>query len=165
PEKGIATLIEAVAQTGLRLVVAGTGPDETQLKQLVADRQAPVTFAGHVSGQALRDLIAGAKALVLPSEWYENAPVSILEAYALGRPVIGADIGGIPELIQAGATGLTSPSGNAAALAETLGRMEAMGAGRRAAMGAAGRDWASTNFSAAAYRDRMLDLYGQLVPA
>lgn len=165
PEKGIATLIEAAAQTGLRLVVAGSGPDEAMLKQLVADRHAPVTFTGHVSGQALRDLIGGARALVLPSEWYENAPVSILESYALGRPVIGAEIGGIPELIRAGETGLTAPSGNATALAETIAQMEALGPARRAAMGTAGRDWASSNFSAAAYRDRMLELYGQLVPA
>jgi len=165
PEKGIATLVEAAALTGLKLVVAGSGPDEAMLKQLVADRRAPVTFVGHVSGQPLRELIGGARALVLPSEWYENAPVSILESYALGRPVIGTEIGGIPELIRAGETGLTAPSGNAVALADTLGRMEAAGPARRAAMGAAGRDWATTNFSAIAYRDRMLDLYAQLVPA
>lgn len=165
PEKGIATLIEAAALTGMRLVVAGSGPDEAMLKQLAAERRAPVTFVGHVSGQPLRDLIGGAKALVLPSEWYENAPVSILEAYGLGRPVIGAEIGGIPELIRANETGLASVSGNAVGLAETLVRMEALGPARRAAMGRAGRDWVSADFSAAAYRDRMLDLYGQLVPA
>ncbi len=165
PEKGIATLLEAVAMTGLRLIVAGSGPDEAMLKQLATERNAPVTFVGHVSGQPLRDLIGGAKALVLPSEWYENAPVSILEAYGLGRPVIGAEIGGIPELIRPEHTGLTAPSGNAAGLADALNRMDALGPDRRATMGAAGRDWVSADFSAAAYRDRMLELYGQLVPA
>jgi glycosyltransferase involved in cell wall biosynthesis len=165
PEKGIARLIEAAALTGLRLVVAGSGPDEAMLKQLAAERQAPVTFVGHVSGETLRNLIGGAKALVLPSEWYENAPVSILEAYGLGRPVIGAEIGGIPELIRPEETGLTAPSGNAAGLAQTLARMEAMGPSRRATMGALGREWVRADFSAVAYRNRMLDLYGQLVPA
>jgi glycosyltransferase involved in cell wall biosynthesis len=165
PEKGIATLIEAAALSGLRLVVAGSGPDEAMLKQLAAERRAPVTFVGHVSGEPLRQLIGGARALVLPSEWYENAPVSILESYGLGRPVIGAEIGGIPELIQADVTGLTAPSGNATALADTLGRMEDMGPARRAAMGAAGREWVTADFSAIAYRNRMLELYGQLVPA
>ena len=163
PEKGIATLIEAAALAGIRLIVAGSGPEEAMLKQVAAERGAPVTFAGHVSGQALRDLIGGARALVLPSEWYENAPVSILEAYGLGRPVIGTDIGGIPELIQVGETGLTAPAGDAPALAAALGRMEGFGQARRAAMGAAGRAWVNEQFSAAAYRDRMLDLYGQLV--
>ncbi|MET3926722.1 glycosyltransferase family 4 protein [Devosia sp. 2618] len=165
PEKGIATLIEAAALTGLRLVVAGGGPDEAMLKKLAADRQAPVEFVGYVSGPQLHGLIGGAKALVLPSEWYENAPVSILEAYGLGRPVIGTDIGGIPELIRAEETGLIARPSDAQHLAETLSRMESVGAGRRAAMGAAGRDWVSVDFSAAAYRERMTSLYGQLVPA
>ena len=94
----------------------------------------------------------------------EGAPYETITVDKL-TPVIGAEIGGIPELIRAGETGLTAPSGNATALADTLGRIEAMGPARRAVMGTAGRHWASTNFSAAAYRDRMLELYGQLVPA
>ncbi len=165
PEKGIATLIEAMARSGLRLVVAGSGPDDAMLKQLAAKRQAPVSFVGHVSGETLHRLIGGAKALVLPSEWYENAPVSILESYGLGRPVIGADIGGIPELIRTDETGLIARSGDAGHLAEVLTRMESLGSARRSAMGAAGRDWVNAEFTAASYRDRMLDLYGQLVTA
>jgi glycosyltransferase involved in cell wall biosynthesis len=51
--------------------------------------------------------------LVLPSEWYENAPVSVLEAFAQGKPVIAARIGGIPELVIDGETGLLFEPGNA----------------------------------------------------
>jgi glycosyltransferase involved in cell wall biosynthesis len=163
PEKGIHTLIEAVALTGQRLVVAGSGPDEAMLRQRAEQLGAAVEFVGHVSGPALRQLIGAAKALVLPSEWYENAPVSVLEAYGLGRPVIGADIGGIPELVRDGETGLLAQSGDVRSLAAVLSRMEGLGATRRAQMGAAGKAWVSVEFSAHAYRARMTELYGELV--
>jgi len=166
PEKGVATLIRAVARTGHRLIVAGTGPDEDMLRQLAAEVGANVTFVGHLSGEALQRAIGEARALVLPSEWYENAPMSVLEAYALGRPVIGANIGGIPELIREGETGLTFRSGDAAELAGALDNMASLSAGARAAMGAEGRRWMAADFSPEAHRDRLIDLYlGLGVPA
>ncbi len=162
PEKGIATLIRAAALSGQRLVLAGTGPEEDALRALAAETGADVTFAGYLSGQALHSLIGRSMALVLPSEWYENAPISVLEAYALGRPVIGADIGGIPEMIRRGETGELSAPGDAHSLAAALCAMAARGANERKAMGRAGRQWIGQDFSAAAYRDRTLDLYRAL---
>ena len=162
PEKGIATLIRAAALSGQRLVIAGTGPEEAALKALAAETDADVTFAGYLSGAALHETIGRARALVLPSEWYENAPISVLEAYALGRPVIGARIGGIPEMIREGETGLLSLPGNATSLADALGGMAARSVAERRAMGQAGREWIAREFSAAAYRDRTLDLYRAL---
>jgi glycosyltransferase involved in cell wall biosynthesis len=163
PEKGIHTLIEAVALTGQRLVVAGAGPDEAMLRRRAVELGAAVEFVGHVSGPALRQLMGSARALVLPSEWYENAPVSVLEAYGLGRPVIGAAIGGIPELVRDGETGLLARSGDVQSLAAALSRMDGLGVTRRAQMGAAGKAWVSVEFSAHAYRARMTELYGELV--
>jgi glycosyltransferase involved in cell wall biosynthesis len=162
PEKGLKTLIAAAAKSGVKLVIAGTGPDEAELKALAAERNAPVTFAGYVTGEKLHRLIGEARALVLPSEWYENAPVSILEAYALGTPVIGARIGGIPEMIRDGETGLTAEAGNAEDLAKQLSHMAALPVAERNAMGLAGREWILNEFSADAYRNRMLELYGTL---
>lgn len=86
----------------------------------------------------------------------------MLEAYALGRPVIGAAIGGIPEMIREGETGLLSVPGDAHSLAAALAAMAAKGAAGRAAMGRAGRAWIAAEFSAAAYRERTLDLYRSL---
>ena len=60
---------------------------------------------------------------VLPSEWYENAPYSVLEAMAMGKPVIGADAGGIPELVQNGRTGLIFESKNTVHLSEQMNRL------------------------------------------
>ncbi|MCY1241014.1 Alpha-D-kanosaminyltransferase [compost metagenome] len=132
------------------------------LRALVEQTGADVTFAGYLSGQALHRLIGEARALVLPSEWYENAPISVLEAYALGRPVIGASIGGIPEMIREGETGMTAKPGDADDLARALTRMAALPSSERAGMGASGRRWVASEFSAAAYRDRTLDLYASL---
>ncbi|WDZ79453.1 glycosyltransferase family 4 protein (plasmid) [Ensifer adhaerens] len=162
PEKGLGTLIRAAAASRQRLVIAGTGPEEAMLRRLVEQTGADVTFAGYLSGQALHRLIGEARALVLPSEWYENAPISVLEAYALGRPVVGAAIGGIPEMIRAGETGMTASPGDADDLARVLTRMAALPSSERAAMGASGRRWVASEFSAAAYRDRTLDLYASL---
>ena len=61
-----------------------------------------------------------ARFVVVPSEWYENYPYAILEAFALARPVVGARIGGIPELVRDGETGMTARPGDPDALAEAL---------------------------------------------
>jgi glycosyltransferase involved in cell wall biosynthesis len=162
PEKGLATLIRAAALAGQRLVIAGTGPEEAALRALAVETGADATFAGYLSGAALHETIGRARALVLPSEWYENAPISVLEAYALGRPVIGARIGGIPEMIREGETGLLSLPGDAESLAGALAGMAGRSVAERRAMGRAGREWIAREFSAAAYRDRTLDLYRAL---
>ncbi len=161
PEKGLATLIRAAAASGQRVVIAGTGPEEAALKSLAASTGANVHFAGFVTGGDLHRLIGEAKALILPSEWYENAPVSILEAYGLGRPVIGARIGGIPEMIIEGETGLTVTSGDVEDLARAMTGVAGKSPDERRAMGLAGRDWILSDFTSDAYRDRLKALYAE----
>ncbi|MES5099197.1 glycosyltransferase family 4 protein [Agrobacterium sp. BA1120] len=162
PEKGIATLIKAAGLSGQRLRIAGTGPDEAALRALAQEASAEVEFLGYMTGRALHETIAGAKALVLPSEWYENAPVSLLEAYALGRPVIGTNIGGIPELIRDGETGLIAQPSDPQDLARALTSMSDMSESARRDMGARGRAWVQQDFSQAAYLDRTTTLYREL---
>ena len=98
-EKGLETLIKASVSAGVRVQIIGTGPEEANLKSLASQLDANVEFPGFLSGDALFDRLRAARAIVLPSEWYENAPISLLEANAAGKAVIGAEIGGIPELI------------------------------------------------------------------
>jgi len=164
PEKGIATLIRAAALAGQKLVIAGTGPEENALRDLARTVNADVMFAGYVSGENLHRLIGESKALVLPSEWYENAPISILEAYALGRPVIGSAIGGIPEMIKEGETGRIAKAGSPDDLAQALNELASLSAADRTAMGRLGRAWIQEEFSPQAYKRRMLDLYATLTP-
>lgn len=162
PEKGIGTLIRAAAISGQKLIVAGTGPEEQSLRALAAETGGDVTFAGYVSGERLHRLIGEAKALILPSEWYENAPISILEAYALGVPVIGADIGGIPEMIVPGETGMVARTGDAEDLARVMSEAASLTPQARRKMGRLGRTWAAKEFSPEAYRNRTLELYAEL---
>ena len=97
----------AIAATERRLMVAGTGPELEKLRMLAAKLKADVTFLGYLAGEKMHEAARRARAVVLPSEWRENAPVSVLEGYALGKPVIGARIGGIPELILENETGVS----------------------------------------------------------
>ena len=162
PEKGVETLIRAAALARQRLLVAGTGPIADELRALAAQAGADVRFLGHLTGAELHAAIGGSRAMVLPSTWYENAPISLMEAYALGRPVIGSRIGGIPELIREGETGSTFAPGDVEALAAELARMAALPQAKVREMGALGRAWMEAEFSVEAYRDRLTALYGSL---
>ena len=82
-----------------------------------------VRFAGYVTGDDKRELLAHADYLLVPSLWYENAPVAVIEAAAYGLGVIGSRIGGIPELVDEGRTGFLFEPGDAAALANLMLRL------------------------------------------
>jgi glycosyltransferase involved in cell wall biosynthesis len=97
-EKGIRTLLEVASELPHDLKVLGTGPLDSELRERFASFP-QIEFLGHQAWPAIREILASAKCMVLPSEWYENCPLSVLESLALGTPVVGADIGGIPELL------------------------------------------------------------------
>ncbi|MFK4824382.1 glycosyltransferase [Paenochrobactrum sp. BZR 588] len=161
-EKGLVTLIEAIAQAKQKLLIAGSGPLEQSLKQFVAKLGADVEFLGHLQADHLHRTINGATALVLPSQWYENAPMSILEGYILGVPVIGSRIGGIPELVREGVTGLLAEAGNVQDLAEKIAQMADINAQKRGAMAIEGAQWVREAFSSVQYKQSMLELYASL---
>ena len=107
-EKGIGTLIEAAKELrDVQFIFAGTGPLEGKMNGV-----ANIRNVGFQKGEALEKLIREAKFSVYPSEWYENCPFSVMESQMYGTPVLGANIGGIPELIQVGKTGELFESGN-----------------------------------------------------
>ena len=118
-EKGIGTLIQAAkALPQIPFVFAGSGPMERLLKDVPN-----VQNVGFQTGEALEKLIREARFTVYPSEWYENCPFSVMESQLYGTPVLGADIGGIPELIRAGETGELFESGNAEQLQLQIGKL------------------------------------------
>lgn len=162
-EKGVRTLIRAAVKAGASVKVVGTGPLEAELQAEAAGTR--VEFMGFRSGDELWELVRGARAVVLPSEWYENAPMSVLEAYACGKPVIGARIGGIPEMIVADETGWLFESGDVEGLAAVLEEVGRAPGGRLAEMGRAARELVERDFTRDRYRDEMLALYGSLVGA
>lgn len=116
-EKGAATLIEAANKLDYKLVVIGGGPLDKELRSKAKDN---IEFVGFKQWDEIKELVEKAKFSVIPSEWYENNPLSVIEAQCLGTPVLGARIGGIPELIEEGTTGMTFESGNADDLTEKI---------------------------------------------
>ena len=151
PEKGVATLLQAVAELpDVRLKIAGDGPERENLVPLASER---IQFLGRLGWTDLQTLVGKAQALVVPSEWYENNPLSVIEALCLGTPVVGAAIGGIPELIDE-ASGLTFCSGDVSALRDALIQV-----GRRTFDHAAIAASARARFGADAYYNRLMQVY------
>lgn len=115
-EKGIDTLIQVCkALPEIPFIFAGTGPLEEEIAGVPN-----IQNVGFQRGQALEALIREARFSICPSEVYENCPFSVMESQMYGTPVLGANIGGIPELIEPGKTGELFESGNAAQLKEKI---------------------------------------------
>jgi glycosyltransferase involved in cell wall biosynthesis len=161
-EKAVDTLIEAVSKVdAARLVIAGDGPDAASLREL-AERCAPgrVEFVGRLPKPEVTALLQSAVAACVPSRWYENQPLSVLEAFAAGVPVVGTAIGGIPELIEDGVDGYLAPVDDASALAEVLAKVVEDPAGALA-MGGAARRKAEEQFAPAVHVAAIDDVYAQ----
>ena len=115
-EKGIATLVQVAKELPqIPFIFAGSGPLEHLLEDVPN-----IKNVGFQTGEALEMLIWEARFSVYPSEWYENCPFSVMESIMYGTPVLGANIGGIPELIQAGKAGELFESGNVEQLNKRL---------------------------------------------
>jgi len=107
-EKGIGTLIKVCKELpDVQFIFAGTGPLEDSIKRIKN-----IKNVGFQKGEVLEKIIREARFSIYPSEWYENCPFSVMESQMYGTPVLGAKIGGIPELIQVGMTGELFESGN-----------------------------------------------------
>ena len=118
-EKGVRTLIEAAKKLPeVKFLFAGAGEYAEQIEALPNAEN-----LGFKSGKELDDLIRNALFSVCPSEWYENCPFSVMESQERLTPVLGARIGGIPELVEDGKTGWLFESGNAKELAEIIGNV------------------------------------------
>lgn len=118
-EKGIKTLIDVCKSLpNVKFIFAGTGPLEDEINNI-----SNIENLGFQTGDALEKLIREAKFSIYPSEWYENCPFSVMESQMYGTPVLGADIGGIPELIQVNKTGELFKSGNASQLKNKIEKL------------------------------------------
>lgn len=119
-EKGIDVLIKAAKNSRLPIKIAGSGPEEENLKQLSEEIGSPVEFLGFQKGVDLNKLIKEAKAVIIPSISYDNMPLSLLEAMHLEKVVIASKIGGIPEIITDRVNGLLFEPGNSDDLASKI---------------------------------------------
>ncbi len=119
-EKGLDILIKAAALSGQLIKIAGTGPEEKKLLQLILELKAPVELMGYQSGKNLAELIIHSKAVVVPSVWHENMPLSLLEAMSLGKAIIASRVGGLPEMVKEGVNGFLFEPGSSDDLVEKI---------------------------------------------
>ncbi len=165
-EKGIDILIRAAGSLeGARLLLVGEGPVECELKR-EAEKYGSgrVEFTGFLSGEDFERTVAGARFIVLPSRWYENLPFSIMEAMAAGKPVVATDIGGIPEMVDDGETGLLFPVGDEEALRGCLARMNSDPELRRE-MGQKGREKAERLYGRGRHYESVMEVYDAVLAA
>jgi glycosyltransferase involved in cell wall biosynthesis len=161
PEKGVDVLVEAVARLGpaAELDVAGDGPERARLEALAATR-APgqVRFHGRLPKDRLLNLVRSAAMVAVPSRWYENQPMAVLEAFACGVPVVTTSLGGLPELVEPGQDGevvaADDPEALAAALKGLLADRE-----RAFQMGRAARAKAERRFAPERHLGQLQELY------
>jgi len=162
--KGIFTLVEAAAAIpDVPLIILGDGEAREELETWIEERGIThIKVLGAKGGEELKEFIANSICSILPSEWYENCPLAVLESLAYGRPVIGTNIGGIPELIIDGVDGYIVPCKDVAKLRARLvylaeHRDEAL------EMGAKGRKKVETQFCAEKHYQEILDVYHKVI--
>jgi glycosyltransferase involved in cell wall biosynthesis len=154
PEKGVDTFLAAAKAAGVQALVAGEGPLESDLRR----RFPEVEFRGRVDGPTVQSLIQGSLACVVPSTWYENAPMSVLEPMAAGVPVVASRIGGIPEIIEDGVSGILVRPGDVSELAAALVRLSTDIA-FATRLGSSGRERIAARFLPADHLRRLLETY------
>lgn len=126
--KGIPILFEAwnyMGNSAPKLIVCGKGPLENWCKEYVrVNQNCNIELMGYVDNFETKKLMASAQALILPTQWYEGFPMTILEAFSVGTPVIGSDIGNVGCLIQEGLTGWKFKHDSFIELAEIVRKAE-----------------------------------------
>jgi glycosyltransferase involved in cell wall biosynthesis len=167
-EKGVRTLLTAyypflalhkIANMNVPLMIVGDGPIRNDLENAFGADKENARFTGYLSGKPLYDALAGAKAVVVPSECYENAPLSLIEAFAHGKPVIGARIGGIPEMIDDGVNGLLFESGDVDDLKTKLEHFLNLSDDDVMKMGEAARKKAELEYSPKVHYEKLMAVY------
>lgn len=155
--KGLETLFMAAEKLpDVTFHLCGTGPYADRTEEAAA-QQDNVEYHGFVSEDTLADFRKTAVAGIVPSIWMENSPMTIYESYAVGLPMIGSDIGGIPELINSGQTGYLFEPKDSDELAEAIQRLLKA---NRAAFQRRALEWANAH-TMSAHVDRLLNqVYG-----
>lgn len=162
--KGVYTLLRAFHKANIpdwKLVYAGTGEEFNRMQVYIEENSLEnrVELLGFVTGSKLKEVTKNAFAVVLPSEWYENGPYALMEPMACGKPIIGAEIGGIPELAIPGKTGWLFESGNVDALAETLISASSINETEYMKLSKGACEFACENFNARKYIQRLEKIY------
>jgi glycosyltransferase involved in cell wall biosynthesis len=168
-EKGVDILIRAVAilvedHPRASLVIAGDGPEEPKLRRQVSalGLEDSVSFAGSLAGEGLTTQYREAGICVLPTLWMENCPISVLESFSNGRPMVATRIGGIPELVEEGLTGFLFQRADHRDLAAKLGLL-CNDATRVIEMGRHAAEAFEQKYTANVHLKRLSSIYNNLI--
>lgn len=164
-EKGVKTLLEAFKELPqCKLKIVGTGPEEEGLKAFAAAYGiGNATFLGYKRGKELSDLVSGAYFVIVPSEWYENNPMTVIESYSAGTPVIGARIGGIPEIIVEGESGFQFESGDASSLRDAVAKADKLTGDAYGHFSSGALKFAHENLSPENYYPLLMQFYERIL--
>ena len=160
-EKGIRTLLGAFRLLDMPLRVAGDGP---MMDWLAANAGPNVTLLGVLDAQEVKKEMVRAECLIFPSEWYEGFPMTLVEAFAAGLPVIASRLGGMTEIIQDGETGLLFSPGDPQDLASKITALRQAPDVRRKISSACRRRFLS-KYGSDANHEMLLQIYEQAVVA
>jgi glycosyltransferase involved in cell wall biosynthesis len=160
-EKGIISLINAFKHTNLTLVIAGDGPYKNLILHEIASFD-NIHFEGFKFGSELQKLILESSFVVVPSEWFENNPMTIIESFTLGKPVIASAIGGIPELVTTG-TGLVFEPGNVKDLIDKINIANEMSVDSYINMSKNCINFALNNFNEDVHLNKLIGIYKDLI--
>ena len=161
-EKGLNTLFAAakLIDKSIKIKVAGTGPMEEELKQrLYLENIDNIEMLGYKTDTDLEILISNSSFIIVSSECYENNPMTIVEGYSYGKPVIGSRIGGIPELIEEGTTGYQYEMGNHTELSEVITKANSLSDNSYKAISGNAREFAIENFSDTGHYQKLMEIY------
>lgn len=164
-EKGIVTLVRAMKGIEARLVIAGTGPEEEVIRAEIQTLglKERVELVGFQRGEALRNYIAGAGCVVIPSEWYEASGYTACEAQAMGKPVVVTDAGGLPENVVDGKTGIVCKMKDEEALTAAITRILSLSDQAYSQMSELAVENARKQFAAEDYLHQLQQLYMALM--
>lgn len=160
-EKGLKTLIEAFSQLPqIQLKIAGTGEEMEFLKSKATDN---IEFLGFLKGSDLQTVILNASFIITPSEWYKNNPMSVIEALTFGKPVVGANIGGIPEIVIENTSGFLFSAGSEQELREAVLKADQLNEKEYQRLSLTSRKFAEDHFSPSKHYEQLIDIYNSLI--
>lgn len=164
-EKGLKTLLAAFKDMPMcKLKIVGIGPKEEELKQYVKNTYMQnVDFLGYKQGKELTELVSNAYFVIVPSEWYENNPMTIIESYSVGTPVIGAQIGGVPEIVIEGKTGFLFTSADSKDLRKIVFKANDLDNKEYMMMSSNTIKFVNENFSPQNYWDKLIRFYTKFI--
>ncbi len=161
-EKGVDVLLRAMQEMpGVPCKIVGTGPEEQHL-HIEGDKMNNVTFEGYQSGEALWDLVRGARAVIVPSLWHEVFGLVAVEAMALGKPVIASRVGALPEVVADAQTGLLFEPGDVQGLRQAIARV-AEDPVYATALGRAGRHRAEQLYAPEVHYQKIMEAYQRVL--